>query len=194
MDRNTIIGLTLIGVILVVFTLFNQPSAEDLKKQKAQTEAAAKKKEKADEAAEKVADEKAAAAEKKEAEQKLAKAGYVAQKDAAGKTVVDAKGNTVYAKGDKTATVATIIEEEQQTRDSIAAVTKKPDFQGETIRLESDKIIADFSTKGGMIEAIQLKEFETYHNFQKNDGKITPLYLFEKGDQVNELAFQLDGK
>lgn len=35
MDRNTILGLGLIGAILVTFTLLNKPSAEDLKKEKA---------------------------------------------------------------------------------------------------------------------------------------------------------------
>lgn len=38
MDRNTIIGLGLIGVILAVFTFFNQPSAEELREKAAQQE------------------------------------------------------------------------------------------------------------------------------------------------------------
>ena len=32
MDKNTLIGLGLIGVILATFTYFNQPSPEELKK------------------------------------------------------------------------------------------------------------------------------------------------------------------
>ena len=31
MDRNTIIGLSLIGLLLVVFTLLNQPSEKEVK-------------------------------------------------------------------------------------------------------------------------------------------------------------------
>ncbi|MBM3185820.1 MAG: hypothetical protein FJZ67_05935, partial [Bacteroidetes bacterium] len=39
MDRNTTIGLVLIGLILTVFSIVNQPSKEDLKKKKsAETE------------------------------------------------------------------------------------------------------------------------------------------------------------
>jgi YidC/Oxa1 family membrane protein insertase len=191
MDRNTIIGLTLIGVILVVFTLFNQPSAEDLKKEKAKIEAADKK----EAEAEKAAEAKAEAAEKEKAEKKLAAEKFVPQKDASGKEVKDAQGNRVYVNPDgQTKTIATILEKEQKAKDSTVATAPKVDFQAETIRLESDKVIAEFSTKGGIVESVQLKEFETYHNFNKNDGKITPLYLFEKGDQVNELAFPLNGQ
>jgi len=42
MDRNTTIGLILIGLLLTVFTLVNQPSKEDI--EKAKKEQAAKKK------------------------------------------------------------------------------------------------------------------------------------------------------
>ena len=43
MDRNTVIGLVLIGVILSIFTIVNQPSEEELK-----AEAAKSKKEQID--------------------------------------------------------------------------------------------------------------------------------------------------
>jgi len=33
MDRNTVIGLVLIGIILSVFTIVNQPSEEEIKEQ-----------------------------------------------------------------------------------------------------------------------------------------------------------------
>jgi YidC/Oxa1 family membrane protein insertase len=149
MDRNTIIGLTLIGVILVTFTIFNQPSAEDLKKEKAKTEAAAKSK--------KDKEQKAADKQSKDADTTAAPA----------------------SSGDTTKTTAP---------------AEKPSFKPETLTLESDKISVDFSTKGGIVEAVRLKEFETYHNFRKNDGKITPLHLFDKGDQVNELVFSYGGQ
>jgi hypothetical protein len=34
MDRNTVIGLVLIGLILSVFTIFNQPSEEEIKQRR----------------------------------------------------------------------------------------------------------------------------------------------------------------
>ena len=63
--------------------------------------------------------------------------------------------------------------------------------KGEIIRLESEKLIVDLSTKGGIVSAVQLKEYESYMNFAKNDGKVTPLYLFKDGDQLNQLTFNI---
>ena len=34
MDRNTLTGLVLIGLVLTIFSIINQPSDEDLKKAK----------------------------------------------------------------------------------------------------------------------------------------------------------------
>lgn len=45
MDRNSVIGLSLIGAILIVYTYINQPSAEQIKKQKERQELALKEKE-----------------------------------------------------------------------------------------------------------------------------------------------------
>lgn len=42
MDRNTTIGLILIGILLTVFTVMNQPSQEDIQKAKQEQEAAKK--------------------------------------------------------------------------------------------------------------------------------------------------------
>jgi len=183
MDKNTVIGLSLIGVILVAFTIFNQPSAEDLKKEKAKTEAAAKKAEEKKLAA---ADAKA---EKTKQVQPVVSDKLVPKKDAKGKVVVDSLGNQVYT-NTVTRKDTVIVASAPET----AAPAAVPGFKGETIRLESNKFIVDFSTKGGVVSAIQLKEFETYRNFAKNDGKITPLYLFREGDQVNELVFPYKGQ
>ena len=38
MDKNTIIGLVMIGIILSVFTIFNKPSEEEIKAEKAKIE------------------------------------------------------------------------------------------------------------------------------------------------------------
>lgn len=175
MDRNTIIGLTLIGVILVTFTIFNQPSAEEIKKEKQRVEAEKKKK--------KAEEEQKAIAHKQDAKPAVT-AELQPKKDKNGNQVVDAEGNKVYL--DSTGRDTIII--------TPAAVQSAPSFKAELIRLESDKAIVDFSTKGGIVAAVQLKEFETYYQFSKKDGKVTPLYLFKEGDQVNELVFPLDGK
>ncbi|MBL4861953.1 MAG: hypothetical protein JKY09_02905 [Crocinitomicaceae bacterium] len=60
MDRNTVFGLVIIGIILSVFTIMNQPSQEEIKAEKEQIELAEK------EAEEKRQEEKAKKEEKEE--------------------------------------------------------------------------------------------------------------------------------
>ncbi|AEA45480.1 membrane protein insertase YidC [Fluviicola taffensis] len=169
MDRNTVIGLTLIGALLVVFTYMSQPSEKEVQaKQKEQKELALQAKKEADSL-------------DKEAKNKPR---LVAKKDKDGNQIKDEKGGLVYVnqvtKGD-----TTIV---PRVKVPTTVISK-----GEIVRLESEKLIVDFSTKGGVVSAVQLKEFESYMNFAKNDGKITPLYLFKDGDQKNQLIFNIAG-
>ncbi|MBL4861952.1 MAG: membrane protein insertase YidC, partial [Crocinitomicaceae bacterium] len=62
------------------------------------------------------------------------------------------------------------------------------------ITLENEKLIIHFNTKGGQIASVQLKEYESYKDYAKEDGKIDPLVLFENGDASNALVFPLNGK
>lgn len=142
MDRKTIYGLVLIGLILTVFTIFQQPTAEQRAKdvEKAKKEQAELKKEQEE--------------EKKEDEEKAKSKSPV---------------------------------EEKYT--SPLAVEK-----GELIRLENEKLIVDFSTKGGKVAAVYLKEFESYKDFADKKSEKQPLRLFADGDASNELSFPIDGK
>jgi YidC/Oxa1 family membrane protein insertase len=169
MDRNTVIGLTLIGALLVVFTYMSQPSDKEKKAaQKEQKELAEQAKKDAD------STEKADKNKPK----------LVAKKDKDGNQIKDDKGNLVYLN-------------EKTKKDTIVAphvkAPTKVISKGEIVRLESEKLIVDFSTKGGIVSAVQLKEYESYVNFAKKDGKITPLYLFKDGDQTNQLIFTISG-
>lgn len=170
MDRNTVIGLTLIGALLVVFTYMSQPSEkekQDAKKEQKELAEQAKKDADSTEKAEKN------------------KPKLVAKKDKDGNQIKDDKGNLVYLN-------------EKTKKDTIVAphvkAPTKVIAKGEIVRLESEKLIVDFSTKGGIVSAVQLKEYESYVNFAKKDGKITPLYLFKDGDQTNQLIFDISGK
>lgn len=140
MDRNTVIGLVLIGVILSVFTIVNQPSDAEIKKE-----------------------QKELALQKKQAKE-VAKAEAIAAVKT-NKTVASSKNTS--------------------------SLLKK---ETKLIRLENEKLIIDFSTKGGKVAAVYLKEFESYKNFAKKDGKITALELFRDGDALNELVLPLNGK
>lgn len=141
MDKNTVIGLTLIGLLLVVFTMLNQPDDKKIKE-----------------------DQK----ERKELSEK--------QK----------KEDDSLTKKEATASKTPAVKKAKPISQVLA--------KGELIRLESNKMIVDLSTRGGVVAAVQLKEYESYTNFVKNDGKITPLYLFKEGDQSNQLLFDIDGK
>ena len=132
MDRNTTIGLVLLGLILTVFSILNQPSKEDLKKKKsAKTE----------------------------------------QKD-----------NKESSK-DKTKVVNRNTGNDTPEPKKLA----KTEVKGEIIRLENDKLIVDFNTKGGLVSAVYLKEFKSYTDFAKK--KKNPLCLFKDGDNRNQLVF-----
>lgn len=141
MDKKSIIGLVLIGLILSVFTIVNQPTAE----------------------------EKAKFA--KEAAKKEAKADVKA-KGADVKEVKASKNTSVQAKH-----VNPLVIE-----------------KGELVRLENEKLIVDFSTQGGKVAAVYLKEFQSYIDFAAKKSKRVPLKLFQDGDASNELVFPINGK
>jgi YidC/Oxa1 family membrane protein insertase len=175
MDRNTIIGLGLIGVILATFTFMYQPSEEELKK--------AESDKKKTELAEKKADEKEAKKEQKSVSKApKVDSTLVPKLDANKKPVLTAAGEPVF--------VNTLTK-----KDTVISVkeTVQTVEEGELIRLETDKHIFDFSTKGGTLAAVYLKEYTSYRHFAKQ-VKNKPLKLFSEGDNVNELVFPLDGK
>ncbi len=170
MDKNTVIGLTLIGALLVVFTYLNQPSDAEIKaKEKEQKELALKEKKEAD-----------SIANASKNSPKL-----VAKKDEKGNQLKNEQGQLIY----------TNVKTKQDTAISPKAhIPTRVIDKGELVRLESDKLIVDLSTKGGVVAAVQLKEFETYNEYAKKDGKITPLYLFKEGNHINQLVFTRNGK
>lgn len=144
MDKNSVIGLSIIGVILVTFTLLNKPSEAELKAEKA-----------------------------KEAKE-LALEKEVAKKEA--QEVKETKAKA------KTAKVSSNVKD---ISDEVKA---------ETVRLESNKLIVDISTKGGNVEAVYLKEYESYRNFKTQDKVIKPMKLFGANDSKNELILNWNGE
>ena len=146
MDKKSIIGLVLIGVILAGFTIFNQPTPEEI-------------------------------AEKEKIEAK--------------KQEVSAANSQEKIEDDKE--VISSSNKEKDVNEKISSVEKEVFQKEEFYRLENSKLIVDFSSRGGKVAAVYLKEFETYHNFSKEDGKVQPLRLFGKGDAVNELSFPING-
>ena len=141
MDKKSIIGLVLIGLILSVFTIVNQPTPEEkarFDKEAAKTDANAHNKAKVE--------------------------------------------NVEEVKASKNANV--------QAKHVNPLVIEK----GELVRLENEKLIVDFSTQGGKVAAVYLKEFQSYKDFAAKKSKKVPLKLFQDGDASNELVFPINGK
>lgn len=180
MDRRTMIGLGLIGIILATFTFMSQPSAAEKKaladKQKIEQQREAAKKETAHKETVKAAATAPAVVE----------SGLTPKLDGNKVQVKDPKGNLVFVtKAGKDTIVPVSVEKPA----GVPVVAK-----GELIRLETDKLIFDFSTKGGVLAAAYLKEYESYRNFSKKLNKKVPLKLFGENDAVNELSFPLNGQ
>jgi YidC/Oxa1 family membrane protein insertase len=140
MDRNTIIGLVMIGLILSVFTIYNQPTEEEIKKQ--QQELALKEKKEKEEKK----------AEKKEAETPVS----------------------------------------SNVSDTTQAKVASSENKGELVYLENDKLKIFFSTKGGQVAAVYLKEYRTYEDYR--DKKDNAMRLFSEGDASNQLIIPLKDK
>jgi len=186
MDKKTIIGLVIIGLILSVFTIVNQPSDKELKQQQEEVAMQEMKKKEADNAK-----KKATVIENKMSD---VVNPLRPKNDANGKQLSTDKGLVFVNSVTKEDTVIA----ESKVKNQLATAADK----GELIRLQNEKLIIDFSTKGGKVAAVYLKEFESYNDYakktkkQKKDKneKITPLLLFSDGDAVNELVFPLNGK
>lgn len=179
MDKNTVIGLVLIGLILSLFTIFNQPTEEELKAEKEKIERAEKNKQ-ADGSTD-TADEKT-----------LPTSSLLPKLDENGNQLIDESGALVYV--DTIAKKDTLIAPIEESSAPTSVQPKQQEVKGEIIRMENEKLIIDFSTKGGQIAAVRLKEFETYHNYAKNDDKIDPLVFFKEGDASNGISLPMNGK
>ena len=140
MDKKSLTGLVLIGLIFALFTIINQPSDEERKEMA-----------------------------KREAEKK--------KREAESKDIV--------------------LDEKKEVKKDDSKTIKKPSNGAKKesfYRLENDRLIVDFSSKGGKVAAVYLKGYESYKNFKKDDGEVTPLMLFGKNDAVNQLVYAKNGK
>jgi YidC/Oxa1 family membrane protein insertase len=178
MDKNTILGLGLIGAILVTFTLINkpkEPTKEELAKQKKEIKAAINN-----------AKEKDTTKVVAKIEEKIAKT-LVPKLDKNKVQIKDENGALVFTNSvtKKDTAITEVLKEKEETNETV---------KGEIIRLETNKLAFDFSTKGGILAAVYLKEYQSYTDFASKNKKWIPLKLFGENDAVNELSFPLDGK
>lgn len=139
MDKNTLIGLGLIGVILATFTYFNQPSPEELKKR-----------------------------------EELAK-----------KEQADIKDNKSSSKTIKAKSLTS-------TNNKNVSKDLPIDTKNEIIKLKNKQITAFISTKGGILDEVQLNNYKTYHQFAKNKSSKKSLSLFKSGNASNSINFSIN--
>jgi YidC/Oxa1 family membrane protein insertase len=139
MDKNTVIGLGLIGVILATFTYLNKPTEEELKAQKAKQEIALQQ-------------------EKKE---------------------LDKEAKKIYNTKESSPNVAN-------------SKTEKANQSAEIFRLQSNKLVVDLNTRGGIISSVFLKGYKTYHQFANKSKQ--NLQLVDNENSKNVLKFKLNGK
>ncbi|MCF8407614.1 MAG: membrane protein insertase YidC [Crocinitomicaceae bacterium] len=145
MERNTVVGIVLLGLLLTVYTIVNQPTDEEIKVQQ----------------------QKELAIKKQQAE--AAKKSALAKEKTIAKDTIKDSTDTI----------------------------QKPILKAETVRIESAKLAIDLSTKGGQIDAVYLKEFNSYSTFSsklngKTSGNDPGLCLFNKGDQTTGIQV-IDG-
>ncbi|PKR81670.1 membrane protein insertase YidC [Brumimicrobium salinarum] len=174
MDKNTLIGLGLIGVILALFTFYNQPSEEELKERMAQQEQLTEENKKAAEETANNADE-------------IAPESLLDNED---NQVMDSLGNVV----DQKDTVNSV--ENNRAVVKKEGIQKASSVKEQTVNLENEKLNVILTNKGGGVKSVFLKEHQDYDDFRKNEetGEITPLQLFDEEIASNGLKFKIDGR
>lgn len=178
MDRNTLIGLGLIGVILAIFTYVNQPNPEEIRKQQelAQQELEQR------QAENKIQEEE----EKNEQSEKQNKAlpAHIIQKlDDEGEVIKSDNGAVVYF--DTIAKKDTIFSDNTSVTELVEKKEEVENFKGEILTISNDKLFVEVNTKGGIVSSVFLKEHQTYDDFMKNkaSGEVSPLQLFDSLSQ-----------
>ncbi len=195
MDKNTLIGLGLIGAILVTFSMLNQPSAEEIQKQQ---EEEAKK-------------EQEAKTKEKDVESnsttlvlndELIPEGWVAKRDSVGNYIKNNEGAVIIQDTVRAIDSFLVVEEKPVSVTSVkenSTPQKKTTFsglymhnEGEVFVLENNLIKTEINERGGRISSVFLKNYVTYNDFNnKNTGNF--LQLFDAENSVTELIFNHKG-
>ena len=204
MDRNTILGLVLMGVVIFAFSWLNSPSEEELK---ATAETQTEQKESASVA---VVDSLSAT---ELAEIKTIVAQYGKKSDDGVATTLRHGDVVLTLAGDELAGTVKAGGKEfslddlaKQAADSVRLVfnsavkavrlavgeaSKYSDFarfvsgDSTTVRLQNDLVAVDLSTKGGVVSRVELKKYTAY-----SEGKTVPAVLFE--NENNAYSFILN--
>ena len=172
MDKNTIIGIVLIGLILVGYSVFNKPSEEELQKLKAKQ------------------DSIALVNQKIKEQQKIDSVKNFVKND----TTITISDSSVTAE---------IISQDSTTNDSVkipktnlGVFGRFTGKENKIYTVENKKIKIKFSSNGGKILSVQLKDYHTYDTLPlmlfDGDSSIFAFNFFDKDNKLintEELQF-----
>ena len=176
MDRNSVLGLILIAVILVVFSIMNAPSEEQ------QREAA------------RVQDSIRKA-------QQIRDTSAIKVEDEVKTPVLSSSPDTAILApallNDSLAVIVDSIrkaEELRQKREEFSIFAPASEGEEKYYILENNLIRAKLSSQGGRLVTVQLKEYQTYEDYADNKGKeIEPLRLFDEDSSNLDISFTING-
>lgn len=166
MDKNTVLGLLLMTAVIIVFTIYNRPSQEQIEQQQRMRDSIAM-------------------TEALRAEQEAQQLAIIDSASEAS-TVDDNTVSNFFSLGSSVGTTAvdsTAITDSTLATDSaeLPSVVQQQAQPDKKVVLENEKMRLLIDTRGGAITSVQLKEF--LHHTRDS------LYLFEKPD---ESRFNLD--
>ena len=154
MDKNSLIGLGLIAVILIGWLYFAGPSKEQIARNKVIKDSI------------------------EQVTQKMIEAEKVSAEILA-KKQTEASMN---AEATLTDSVKLLLANNKYKEFSVSAIGKK-----ETVTIENENIKVYISTKGAIVEKVELKKYNCY-------GKKAPLILFDKDSTFQQIKFEAHDK
>ncbi len=175
MDRNSVIGLVLIAVILVVFSILNAPTEAEMKAQQQKEDSLRN-------------------VQKKEIEEKQKKADKKKTAEVVDTNSVKSIDSNLVENAELLPIVGSVktdsiqkarINEKREKKFDI--FTPSATGKKELIVLENEKIRLTLSTKGGSIVSAELKDFKTYKDY--NGGNDRALMLFDSDSSEMGLSF-----
>lgn len=183
MDKNTFIGLLLIGAIMIGFSVLNSPSDEQIAEQKRLRDSI-----------EKVEFEKARIL----AAQEEAKTESIQEKTSSKEETIVAIDSTLKISNDSV--------KNNILSESFGAFAKNAVGEERIIKVENELMTFYFNTKGGKVEKVVLKDYKTYNgeelvlfdstskfnlNFFTRDNN--SIYTDELYFETNEIDFEVSG-
>lgn len=175
MDRNSIVGLILIAVILVVFSIFNAPSAEEQAKMALQRDSIAK-----------------VELAKKEAQAKTdsSKTKVVPVISAADTLLVT---NDTLLSDSLVAVRDSLVKMQEITSatEQYGIFSAAAKGEGKKYVIENEKIKITLNSHGGKVSSVELKNYESYNDYMDKDNQI-PLKLFDEDSTTFEINFFLN--